>query len=61
MPITRAGCKIRDIFRHGHSPLLCAERRLVESERDTLLRLVRSFWVEGQLRREREVTVGMEW
>lgn len=32
-----------------------------ESERDTLLRLVLSFWVESQLRREREVTVGMEW
>lgn len=43
------------------SPLLCAEKHLVESERDTLLRSVLSFWVESELRREREVTVGVEW
>lgn len=37
------------------------QRDVLLRERDTLLRLVLSFWVESQLRREREVTVGMEW
>lgn len=37
------------------------QRDVLLRERDTLLRLVLSFWVESQLRREREVAVGMEW